>query len=237
MRGMRTDLAAPQPVRLADYTPPAFQVETVRLDFALEPAATRVKAKLALKRSGPGPLVLDGARLKTLSVALDGKALDASAYTIDETSLTIADVPEAFTLETEVEIDPSANTALEGLYLSGGRFCTQCEPEGFRTITWYPDRPDVLSRFHVRIEADEERATLTSSPTATGSVAATCRGRPPLRRVGRPLSKARLPLRAGGRRARCPGGQLRHHDRPHCGVADLCGPRNGAPRRLRHGRA
>src|ERR1700712_4414851 len=104
---MRTDLAPPAPTRLADYRPPAFQVETVRLDFRLAPSATRVKAALTLKRSGSmtrEPLVLDGGRLKTISVAIDGKTLREGDYVVGETTLTIRDTPDAFTLETEVEI-------------------------------------------------------------------------------------------------------------------------------------
>jgi len=88
-------------------------------------------------------------------VAIDGLPIGPSGRTIDDEGLTIEGVPDAFVLETEVEIDPSANKALMGLYMSGGRFCTQCEAQGFRTITWFPDRPDVLSRFTVRIEADQ----------------------------------------------------------------------------------
>jgi aminopeptidase N len=123
----------------------------------LEPAATRVKARLAMRRNGDHaePLVLDGVRLKAISVAIDGRALDAGAYEIDDEHLSIAAAPDAFSLETEVEIDPEANKALEGLYMSGGRFCTQCESEGFRKITWFADRPDVLARFTVRMEADK----------------------------------------------------------------------------------
>ena len=151
---MRTD--TPQPIRLADYRPPAFLIDEVILDFALEPKATRVKAKLAVRRNpdGDGPLVLDGVRLKLASIAIDGQALDSGAYELTPEHLTIAAPPETFILETEVEIDPQGNTALEGLYMSAGRFCTQCEAEGFRKITYYPDRPDVLSRFTVRVEAD-----------------------------------------------------------------------------------
>jgi aminopeptidase N len=152
---MRTD--TPQPIRLADYTPPAFLIDEVALDFALEPNATRVKAKLNVRRNpeGAGPLVLDGVRLKLISVAIDGQPLDASAYELTAEHLTLPNTPETFVLETEVEIDPEGNKALEGLYMSGGRFCTQCEAEGFRKITYYPDRPDVLSRFTVRVEADK----------------------------------------------------------------------------------
>src|SRR3990167_9172054 len=138
---MRTE--APQPIRLAEYRPPAYLIDEVFLDFALEPSATRVKATLTVRRNGDHaePLVLDGEGLKTLSVRIDG--VDHAHQTTAET-LTLADLPDAFTLETEVEIDPKANTPLMGLYMSGGRFCTQCEAEGFRRITWFLDRPDVL---------------------------------------------------------------------------------------------
>ena len=151
---MRTD--TPQQVRLADYRPPAFLIDETDLTFILEPATTRVKARLTIRRNGDHqePLRLDGERLKPISVVLDGQPIGPSGRTIDDKGLSIADVPDRFLLETEVEIDPAANKALMGLYMSGGRFCTQCEAQGFRTITWFADRPDVLSRFTVRIEAD-----------------------------------------------------------------------------------
>jgi aminopeptidase N len=160
---MRTD--TPRPVQLTDYRPPVFLIDEVRLDFALEPSATRVKARLQVRRQGPAgePLVLDGGRLKLVSIALDGEPLSADRYEAAPDRLTVRDVPDAFVLETEVEIDPAGNKALEGLYMSGGRFCTQCEAEGFRTITYYPDRPDVLSRFTVRIEADQAFRHLLSN--------------------------------------------------------------------------
>ena len=160
---MRTDTA--QPIRLADYRPPAYRIETVELDFNLEPNTTRVKAKLVLHREGSEvePLVLDGVRLKLISITIDGRALAASEYALTDEHLTIAVPPSAFTLETEVEIDPQGNTALEGLYMSGGRFCTQCEAEGFRKITYYLDRPDALSRFTVRVEADKAYRHLLSN--------------------------------------------------------------------------
>ncbi|MGZ6038227.1 MAG: aminopeptidase N, partial [Phenylobacterium sp.] len=152
---MRTD--TPQAIRLADYQPPAFLIDEVHLTFDLKPNATRVKAKLQVRRNGDHaqPLKFNGERLKAISVAVDGRVLDAAERTIDGEFLVIPDVPDAFTLETEVEIDPEANKALDGLYMSAGRFCTQCEAEGFRKITFWPDRPDVLSRFTVRIEADK----------------------------------------------------------------------------------
>jgi len=109
------------------------------------------------------PLTLNGERLRLLSVAIDGQALGANQYALDAEHLTIHDAPDAFVLTTEVEIDPLANKALTGLYMSGGRFCTQCEAEGFRTITFFPDRPDVLSRYSVRVEADSALPHLLSN--------------------------------------------------------------------------
>jgi aminopeptidase N len=163
MNRMRTD--TPQPIRLADYRPPAFLVETVHLDFDLVPNATRVKARLAVRRNGEHaePLVLNGERVKLLSVALDGRTLSADERRVDDETLTVPGVPDAFVLETEVEIDPEANKALDGLYMSGGRFCTQCEAEGFRKITYWPDRPDVLSRFTVRMAAPKSFPRLLSN--------------------------------------------------------------------------
>ncbi len=165
---MRTD--TPQPVRLADYRPFPFDIETTRLVFDLHPSQTKVTAELTIRRIGDKaePLVLNGERLKLLSAAIDGQALSANQYAIDPEHLTIPDVPDAFVLTTEVGIDPSSNKALMGLYMSGGRFCTQCEAEGFRTITYFPDRPDVLSRYSVRIEADRQFTHLLSNGNLVG---------------------------------------------------------------------
>jgi aminopeptidase N len=161
--GMRTD--TPQPVRLVDYRPPAFLVDEVALDFQLDPSATRVRARLELRRNGrhDESLRLDGVDLKLLGVSVDGRPVSEGEYSLDAEGLTLDSVPDAFVLETEVEIDPSANSALEGLYISGGRFCTQCEAEGFRKITFFPDRPDVLARYTVRIEAPESYPRLLSN--------------------------------------------------------------------------
>jgi aminopeptidase N len=152
---MRTD--TPPSVRLVDYRPPAFLIDEVSLTFRLEPSRTRVLARLQVRRNGDhaDPLVLDGERLTPISIAVDGQALSADAYEVTPERLTLHSVSDAFTLETEVEIDPAANVALSGLYVSGGRFCTQCEAEGFRRITYFQDRPDVLARYTVRIEADK----------------------------------------------------------------------------------
>ncbi|HZZ33780.1 MAG TPA: M1 family aminopeptidase, partial [Phenylobacterium sp.] len=152
---MRTD--TPQAIKLADYRPPAFLIDEVHLTFDLKPNATRVTASLRVRRNGDHAeaLKFNGERLKPISVAIDGRPLAEAERTIDGEFLIIPNAPDAFILETEVEIDPEANKALDGLYMSAGRFCTQCEAEGFRKITFWPDRPDVLSRFTVRIEADQ----------------------------------------------------------------------------------
>ncbi|HVW72449.1 MAG TPA: aminopeptidase N [Rhizomicrobium sp.] len=153
---MRTD--EPRPIHLADYLAPEFRIRTVHLDFALAPEATRVTARLEIARqSGCGPLILAGENQKLLSVAVDGRALSSADYLLDDKNLTLPDPPAKLTLEIVSEINPSANTALEGLFLSNGMFCTQCEPEGFRHITYFLDRPDNLSVFTVRIEADREQ--------------------------------------------------------------------------------
>jgi aminopeptidase N len=151
---MRTD--EPRAVRLADYTPPDYRIETIALDFHLDPQATRVHSKMVVVRSSKdaSPLVLNGEHLKLISVAIDGRTLDAESYTVNEETLTIARVPTRFMLEVSTEISPATNTSLEGLYVSKGIFCTQCEAEGFRRITYFIDRPDNLTRYTTRVEAD-----------------------------------------------------------------------------------
>jgi aminopeptidase N len=145
-------------VYLADYLPYSHLVDSVDLTFRLHPTATRVLARLNLRpnpdRKDRNHLRLDGEGLTLISCHLDGQPITP---TVDQQSLTIAahELPDGpFILETEVEITPELNTALEGLYMSNGMYCTQCEAEGFRKITYYPDRPDVMSRFKVRVEAD-----------------------------------------------------------------------------------
>ena len=141
---------------LADWRPYPFEIMQTRLEFQLAPNATRVRSQIAFRRQGPGDLVLDGAGLRTLSLSIDGRGLDLAVIDADARRLVVrsADLPDSFTFAAEVEINPEANTALEGLYLSGGMFCTQCEAEGFRHITWYPDRPDVMAPFEVTIRSD-----------------------------------------------------------------------------------
>ncbi len=166
---MRTE--EPRAIHLADYKAPEFRITTVHLDFALEPEATRVSSKLAIEwLSGNGPLVLAGENQKLLSVALDGRALNEGEYRLDDKTLTIPNPPAKLTLEVVGEINPAGNTELEGLFLSSGMFCTQCEPEGFRRITYFLDRPDNLSVFTVRLEAPREQyPVLLSNGNRTAS--------------------------------------------------------------------
>ena len=159
---MKTETA---PVRLADYRAPDFAIETVDLDFRLDAHATRVTARLAMRPVTAGaPLILDGDELTLVSVAIDGAALAPDRYTATPDRLTIADVPEGpFTLEIVTEIDPTANTKLMGLFRSSGTWCTQCEAEGFRRITYFLDRPDVLAVYTTRIEAPKDLAPVLLS--------------------------------------------------------------------------
>jgi aminopeptidase N len=155
------ELTTPQPVRLADYRPPDFLIDTVDLVFTLAPSATRVQSRLRLRRNpaaaSPGaPLRLDGEALELKALALDGEPLGANRYRLPpEGGLVIGEVPDAFTLEIETLIAPEANTELSGLYMSGGNFCTQCEAEGFRRITYFLDRPDVMARYATTIIAEK----------------------------------------------------------------------------------
>ena len=150
---MRTD--TPVPVKLSEYTPYPFVIESVELEFKLDPDESAVMARMQVRRTGAGDMVLDGEMLELVSVSIDGARIHEPAYTLTDTSLTLHDVPDKFTLTTDVKIAPAQNTALSGLYMSGGRFCTQCEAVGFRRITFYPDRPDVMSKFKVELEADK----------------------------------------------------------------------------------
>ncbi|CTQ50397.1 aminopeptidase N [Jannaschia donghaensis] len=143
-----------QTVYLKDYAPVPVTVTHVDLRFRLAPMATVVSARLTCKRQGSGNMVLNGEMLTLKGISIDGETLNADAYATTDTTLTLYDVPDAFTLETEVEIAPQANKALSGLYMSGGMYCTQCEAEGFRRITYMLDRPDVMATYDVTITSD-----------------------------------------------------------------------------------
>ncbi len=142
---------APTTIRLADYSPPAFMVETVELTFDLDPAATIVTSRLHMRRRAPGPIWLDGRDLVLKSIRLNGTQPD---YELTPLGIRIDAAPDEVTLDIVVTIAPALNTELSGLYVSGGNFFTQCEAEGFRRITFFPDRPDVMARYTVTLLAD-----------------------------------------------------------------------------------
>jgi aminopeptidase N len=149
--------AAPSVIHRGDYSPPDWLVPEMRLEFDLAADRTRVRAILSVERNGDHdrPLRLDGDDLAPLTVRIDGE--ETSRWTLEDGVLVLPLPHASARIETEVELSPAANTKLMGLYASGGLLCTQCEAEGFRRITFFPDRPDVLSRYSVRMEAD--RAT------------------------------------------------------------------------------
>ena len=178
---MRTD--QDQPVRLADYQPPSWLVETVDLDVALHPTATRVRATLRLRPNpaapAAAPLALDGDGLTLQSIKLDGTPLAADSYAATPDRLSIAQPPQRpFVLEIETMVDPTANTELSGLYRAGDTYCTQCEAEGFRRITYFPDRPDVMAVYTTRIEAEKADVPVllaNGNLVETGDIAGTTR--------------------------------------------------------------
>ena len=151
--------AAPQPVLLADYLPLPFLVDTADLAFELHETATIVRSRLAVRRAGASDaMFLNGEALTLLSVARDGVALTPDQYRVDPHGMTILGMPSSCVLDIEVRIDPKGNTELSGLYLSNGSYFTQCEAEGFRRISYFPDRPDAMARFTTTIVA--QKATI-----------------------------------------------------------------------------
>ena len=158
---MAKDPQAPRPIYLSEYKPADYVIDTVDLQFDLHETATRVKARLGVRKragvKGPQPLVLQGEDLKLHSIAVDGQPLGESDYQLNGEQLTIHRVPDAFTLVVDNEINPEANTSLNGLYISSGNFCTQCEAEGFRRITYMYDRPDIMAKYTTMIVADKRK--------------------------------------------------------------------------------
>ncbi len=159
--------AAPQTFYLKDYTPFGWEVESVHLTFKLAPNATRVLSRIAFtpKDNASAQMFLHGEELKLISAKIDGNAVEPEHVS---GGINVAVPSAAFVWEAEVEIKPANNTALEGLYMSNGMYCTQCEAEGFRKITYYPDRPDVMSIFTVRIEGVEPVMLSNGNPNGAG---------------------------------------------------------------------
>jgi aminopeptidase N len=221
---MAEDAKTPQPVRLEDYRPPDCLVEQVDLEFRLGPTDTEVTARLAVRRNpaageGGRPLVLDGQELELLQLRLDGEPLGSNRYQVDADHLIVHDLPQACTLESTVRINPAANTALEGLYVSNGVFCTQCEPEGFRKITYFLDRPDVMARYRVRIEAEKAAYPVLLANGNRIDSGALPDGRHFA--LGGSLPQAQLPVRPDRRSSRQARGRFRHPLGPQGHLADL----------------
>ena len=171
---MRTE--QPQMIYLKDYQAPEYLIDETHLTFELFEDHTLVHAQLVMRRNparGAGfpALMLDGQQLELLSVKLDDAELTAVDYQLDDSHLTLHPTTAQFVVDTSVRIHPETNTALEGLYKSGGMFCTQCEAEGFRKITYYLDRPDVMSTFTTTVVAEQHRYPILLSngnPIASG---------------------------------------------------------------------
>lgn len=170
---------APQPVYLRDYKIPEFLIDTVDLTFKLKEEKTQVKSILTIKKNPDSAsttknLILNGEELKLTNIKLDGQVLDKKQYQVTSETLTLLNMPEQFELEIENEISPINNTALSGLYVSRHNFCTQCESQGFRRITYFLDRPDVMAKYTTTIIADEKQYPVLLSngnPIATGKLA------------------------------------------------------------------
>ncbi|MEM7635477.1 MAG: aminopeptidase N [Pseudomonadota bacterium] len=175
---MRTE--TPPTIRLKDYKPSDYLIDHVSLDVALQPDATSVVSVLKMRpnpasKTMNAPVRLDGEALELKSVAINGETIGDNRYTLSDSQLVIDDVPEGkFELTIETQCNPDANTALSGLYRSNGVYCTQCEAEGFRRITYFLDRPDVLATYQVRVEADRESVPVllaNGNPVETGELA------------------------------------------------------------------
>ena len=153
------DHPAPQAILLKDYTPPPYLVDTVELTFDLHPDATLVTSILMVRRNprrpGAAALPLDGRDLALVSIKVDGRTLQPADYAVDDESLVLRDLPERAEVEIVTRVAPSRNLSFMGLYCSNGNFFTQCEAEGFRKITYFPDRPDVMAKYCVTIIGDK----------------------------------------------------------------------------------
>ncbi|MFQ5643839.1 MAG: aminopeptidase N [Thiogranum sp.] len=154
--------STPRTIYLKDYQPPAYLVDEIALRFELEPDTTRVHSRLVVRHNpaattGDSMLQLHGQNLELVTVSINGTALDNTAYQLDDEQLLLSAPEDGAVIEIETLIHPDRNTALEGLYVSSDMFCTQCEAEGFRRITYFPDRPDVMTRFTTTLVADRTR--------------------------------------------------------------------------------
>lgn len=152
-----SDSSQPQRILLTDYKAPSFKVKNIDLHFDLHETKTTVQATQLIEKTEEAPLILNGENLKLISIKIDDRDLSVTDYLLEEETLTVKSTPKLFTLKTVVEINPLINKSCEGLYLSKGIFATQCEAEGFRNITYFLDRPDIMTSYTVTIVADKEK--------------------------------------------------------------------------------
>jgi aminopeptidase N len=165
-----------QTINLADYAPPSFLIDTVDVDINFQRGEALVRAQLSVRRNpavktSNDSLVLDGEELELISIHLDGVLMASDRYRLGTGHLTLTDLPDTFCLETVTRIHPDSNTRLSGLYLSANGYFTQCEAQGFRRITWFQDRPDVMSRYTVTLHADKAalpQLLANGNPVASG---------------------------------------------------------------------
>ena len=230
---MRTSVG--QPVRLSDYRVPDYFIDHVELDVSLEIHATRVVSTLSLRPNPAGvegaSLSLDGDELLFVSARLDGDPLEAADFEVDPSRFVLPRPPKRpFTLTIETRLDPAANTKLMGLYRTGSAYCTQCEAEGFRRITYFLDRPDVLSTYRVRLEADRTEAPVLLANGNLETAGEADITRPPLRHLERSAQEAVLSVCAGRGRSGLDHGFLRHRLGQERRARDLC---RAWPRRAR----
>ena len=232
--------AQPKAIRLSEYRPPDHSITDTRLEFDLRDGVTQVTSQLSVRRTGTqSTLRLDGQELELVSVAVDGRPLTSNEYQTDDDSLTLFDLPEACDLTIVTRIHPEQNVALEGLYKSGGRsggmYCTQCEAEGFRKITYYLDRPDVLAKFTTTIIADPAYPVLLSNGNLIDEHERA--GWTAQRHLAGSVSETELSVRARRRRSRAAARRIRHGVRAPRRTAHLFGAAQHLAVRLRDGRA
>jgi len=157
--------ATPSAIYLKDYRQPDYLIDTVDLEFDLQEGLTKVFSRMQVRRrkgvATSAELVLDGQELELISVTINDVQQDVSSLLLTDDELTLTSLPDQFTLEITCTIKPELNTKLEGLYKSGSMYCTQCEAEGFRRITYFPDRPDIMARFTTLSRVVTVMATVT----------------------------------------------------------------------------
>ncbi len=222
---MRTD--TPVTVYRKDYQPYPYDIPQVSLAFDLAPDSTEVRCIMQVRRkadaSADAALVLDGEELELVSVGVDGQALPADRYHLSEHSLALYGLPAEATVEIVSRCKPSANSTLMGLYVSGGNFFTQCEAEGFRRITCFADRPDVMALYTVTLRADKAGLPGAAVQRQPGRLAPVAR-RPQRGGMGRPVPQALLSVRAGGRQPDPPRNHGQDRQWPRRAAAGLQRP-------------